>query len=163
MYFAIAYEIWPKLTGHEARSLTPIRVQLWLWFIGIIVTSFPWHILGLLGQPRRVASFDFGNPDIAYWGPWTTVSAIGGFIMLAGAGLFLWNLAFQFRGAPVPSQMAYAVAVHPPRQLPRALNGFGLWNALVLFLMVVAYGYPIAQFFFMDSYPAQVQRLDGDR
>ncbi|MGD9738787.1 MAG: cbb3-type cytochrome c oxidase subunit I [Bauldia sp.] len=163
MYFAIAYQIWPKLTGREARSLTPLRVQLWLWFIGIVVTSFPWHILGLFGQPRRVATFDYGNPDIAYWGPWTTVSAIGGLIMLAGAALFIWNLATLFRGQQVATrQMAYAVAVHPPRRnLPRALNGFGLWNALLLFLMVVAYAYPIAQFFFLDSYPAHIQRVDA--
>ena len=40
----------------------------------------------------------------------------------------------------------YALAVHPPHRVPAALNGFGLWNVLVLVLMLVAYGYPIAQF-----------------
>ena len=31
-----------------------------------------------------------------------------------------------------------ALAVHPPQRLPSALNGFALWNGLVLFLMVLA-------------------------
>jgi cytochrome c oxidase subunit 1 len=30
MYFAIAYEIWPRLTGREHASLAPLRLQLWL-------------------------------------------------------------------------------------------------------------------------------------
>ncbi|HEX5077605.1 MAG TPA: cbb3-type cytochrome c oxidase subunit I [Geminicoccaceae bacterium] len=161
MYFAIAYEIWPKLTGRQALDVRPIRLQLWLWFVGILVTTLPWHLLGLLGQPRRVATFDFANPVIAYWGPWTLVSTAGGVIMLAGALLFVWNLAMLYGGpAPVDRRMRYALAVHPPRRLPSALNGFALWNWLVLFLMVVAYGYPIAQFFFLDGAPALIHQVD---
>jgi cytochrome c oxidase subunit I len=161
MYFAIAYEIWPKLTGRQAADVRPIRLQLWLWFVGILVTTFPWHVLGLFGQPRRVATFDFTNPAIAYWGPWTLVSTAGGAIMLAGALLFVWNLATLYRGSTqVDRRMGYAVAVHPPRRLPSALNGFAMWNWLVLFLMVVAYGYPIAQFFFLDGAPALIHQVD---
>lgn len=161
MYFAIAYEIWPKLTGHAALSLRPIRLQLWLWFIGVVVTTFPWHILGLLGQPRRVADFNYDNPDLASWGPWTIVSAIGGLIMLVGAALFIWNLFTAFRGKAADQKMVYAKAVHPPRRVPKVLNGFATWNYLVLFLMVVAYAYPIAQFFFIDTQPVQVQIVGG--
>ena len=29
------------------------------------------------------------------------------------------------------------------------MNGFALWNAILLVLMVVAYGYPIGQFLFV--------------
>jgi cytochrome c oxidase subunit 1 len=161
MYFAIAYEIWPKLIGRQPLDVRPIRLQLWLWFVGIMVTTLPWHALGLFGQPRRVATFDFSNPEIAYWGPWTLVSTAGGAIMLAGALLFVWNLATLYRGSTgVDRTMRYALAVHPPHRLPSALNGFALWNWLVLFLMVVAYGYPIAQFFLIDAPPALVHRVD---
>ena len=52
--------------------------------------------------------------------------------------------------------MTYALAVHPPHRLPAALNGFALWNWLVLFLMLVAYAYPIAQFFIIDAPPAMI-------
>jgi cytochrome c oxidase subunit 1 len=160
MYFAIAYEIWPHLLGRQPRSLRPIRVQLWLWFAGMLITTLPWHVLGLLGEPRRVVSFDYTNPAIAPWGPWTEVSVVGGYILLSGAWLFVWNLATLYHGSPVIHRIRYALAVHPPQSLPRSLNGFALWNALVIFLMVVAYGYPIAQFFFIAEHPALVHRVD---
>ena len=35
MYFAVAYELWPHLTGHPLRSTKLACLQLWLWFIGI--------------------------------------------------------------------------------------------------------------------------------
>ena len=88
------------------------------------------------GAPRRVDTFDYANPAIAPWGPWTDVSVVGGFILLAGALLFVWNLAFLYRGSASVQPMRYALAVHAPERLPRSLNGFVLWNWLVLFLMV---------------------------
>ena len=69
MYFAIAYEIWPRLTGREHASPAPLRLQLWLWFIGMMVMTLPWHWLGLQGQWRRVANFNYADPIIAGWGP----------------------------------------------------------------------------------------------
>ena len=38
------------------------------------------------------------------------------------------------------------------------LNGFATWNVVVLVLMVVAYGYPIAQFFVEPAPQPIVQR-----
>jgi cytochrome c oxidase subunit 1 len=35
--------------------------------------------------------------------------------------------------------------------VPRSLNGFALWNAILLVFMIVTYGYPIAQFFTLKS------------
>ena len=160
MYFAIAYDIWPKLTGRQPRSTRPMRRQLWLWFIGIMVMTLPWHVIGLAGQPRRVSTFDYSVPEIAWWGPWTLVTTAGGFIMLAAGWYFIWNLATGYRGArqaDVP--MSYALAVHPPHRLPTALNGFALWNWLVLLLMLVAFGYPIMQFFIIEAPPAMIHRV----
>ena len=98
MYFAIAYEIWPRLTGREHRSLAPLRLQLWLWFIGMMVMTLPWHWLGLQGQWRRVANFNYADPIIAGWGPWVVVSLGGGIILLVSALLFVRNLAVLHRG-----------------------------------------------------------------
>jgi len=148
MYFAIAYEIWPRLAGRAPRRVWPQRLQLWLWFVGIMVTTLPWHWLGLQGQWRRVAHFDYTDPAIAAWGPFVTASFLGGLVMLASALLFVGNLAALHRGERVePRPMIYALAVHPPRRVPSVLNGFTLWNVLVLVLMVATYGFPIAQFF----------------
>lgn len=157
MYFAIAYEIWPKLTGRTVASEMPLRLQLWLWFIGVMTMTLPWHVLGLAGQPRRVGTFDYSVPEIAWWGPWTLVSTVGGALMFASAVIFIWILLTRYRTTTQPvAPMTYALAVHPPRRLPSALNGFALWNWLVAFLMAIAYAYPIAQFFIIDAPQALV-------
>jgi cytochrome c oxidase subunit 1 len=164
MYFAIAYAVWPTLTGRAPASLPRQRLQLWLWFIGMMVMTLPWHYLGLQGQWRRVATFNYANPIVAAWGPWVIVSLVGGVILLASALLFILNLA-EFHRAPATPMRdlrpAYALAVHPPARVPAALNGFTLWNVLVLVLMAVAYGYPIAQFFVLQPPEAIVHRVDG--
>ena len=54
----------------------------------------------------------------------------------------------------------FALAVHPPARVPAALNGFALWNVLVLVLMVAAYGWPIAQFVIEPSPAAIVHRVE---
>src|SRR5262249_14453585 len=140
VYFDIAYEFWPRLTGRDVLSPRLQRRQLWLWFSGMTVMSLPWHWLGLQGQWRRVAQFDYSNPIIAGWGPWVIVSLIGGLLLLSSALLFIWNLVSgrsSFRSQPTSTvaPFRFALAVHQPARVPAALNGFGLWNALVLFLM----------------------------
>jgi cytochrome c oxidase subunit I len=163
MYFAIAYAIWPTLTGRMPTSLRYQRLQLWLWFIGMMVMTLPWHYLGLQGQWRRVATFNYADPIIAGWGPWVIVSLAGGVVLLASALLFVWNLLEFHRARAVVAtglRPLYATALHPPERVPAALNGFALWNVLVLVLMVAAYGYPIAQFFVIDAPEAIVHRVD---
>jgi cytochrome c oxidase subunit 1 len=164
MYFAIAYAIWPTLTNRMPVSLRHQRLQLWLWFIGMMVMTLPWHYLGLQGQWRRVATFNYSDPIIAGWGPWVIVSFAGGIILLASALLFVWNLLEFHRARTVVAtglRPLYALAVHPPERVPAALNGFALWNVLVLVLMLAAYGYPIAQFFIIDAPEAIVHRVNG--
>jgi cytochrome c oxidase subunit 1 len=160
MYFAVAYDIWPRLTGREHGSVGPLRLQLWLWFTGMMVMTLPWHWLGLQGQWRRVANFNYSDPIISGWGPWVLVSLAGGIILLVSALMFVRNLAILHR-RPVLSiaRPLYAVAVHPPGRVPAVFNGFGFWNVLVIVLMAVAYGYPIAQFLIEPSPTAIVHRV----
>jgi cytochrome c oxidase subunit 1 len=51
----------------------------------------------------------------------------------------------------LPAPLRYALAVNPPVRVPNALNGFALWNTILLMFMIVEYGYPIGQFFFLKS------------
>src|SRR5208282_3401062 len=165
MYFAIAYEMWPKITGKPLRSKHLARVQLWLWFWGMLITTIPWHIAGLMGQPRRVAAFDYADPLIAPMAPLVIISVIGGLIMLSSAILLIVILARSHFGQRAETEpLGYATAVNPPLRLPPALNGFALWNAIVAVLMLLAYGYPIGQFFFMKphSVPAVAVTAQSD-
>jgi cytochrome c oxidase subunit I len=147
MYFAIAYELWPKLTGRRLYAVRLARWQLWLWFIGIMVTTIPWHLVGLMGQPRRMAFFDYHNPAIAPQAPYVAVSVLGAFIIVLSSVLLIVNLLaahFQPKEA-LDNRVRFALAVNPPIRVPRALNGFAVWNALLFVLMIVNYGIPLTQ------------------
>jgi cytochrome c oxidase subunit 1 len=153
------------LTGRAAPSLALQRWQLWSWAVGMMILSMPWHLLGMCGQWRRVAQFDYSDPNIAWWAPWMIASLIGGAIMVLSAGLFISNLAvFHMRSRTFSSAsntMQYAVPLHPGATLPAALNGFRLWNILVLILMAAAYVVPIAQSFIVKAPQAAVHRVNG--
>jgi cytochrome c oxidase subunit I len=152
MYFAIAYEMWPRITNKPLRSKALARWQLWLWFVGMLVVTIPWHVTGMMGMPRRVAAFDYSDPLVAPMGPWVIISVIGGFILLVSAILLIAILAGSQVGERKLSEpLRYALAVNPPRTVPASLNGFAVWNCIVLVLMVLAYGYPLGQFLFLKS------------
>ena len=145
MYFVIAYNVWPHLTGRALDSLGLMRAQLWTWFVGMIVLTFPWHYVGILGMPRRMAFYDYSDPLIAHQAAWVTMSVIGGAILVVSGALFLIVLIRGQMAARVePGVYRFSVATHPPRPLPAALNGFGLWLGLMVGLTIVNYGFPIA-------------------
>jgi hypothetical protein len=56
--------------------------------------------------------------------------------------------------------MRYSVALHAGPSTPPALNGFTVWNVLVLFLMTAAYALPIAQFLVTKPPQAVVHHAD---
>lgn len=146
MYFAIAYDLWPHLTGRALDSLRLMRWQLWLWFIGMIVTTFPWHYVGILGMPRRMAYFDYSEPALAAEALPVVLSVFGAILLVISGILFLIVLARGQMSAKVEAgEYRFSVAVHPPVSVPVALNSHGLWIALMVGLTITNYGFPIAQ------------------
>jgi cytochrome c oxidase subunit 1 len=144
MYFVIAYDVWPHLTGRALSSLGLMRAQLWTWFVGMIVLTFPWHWVGILGMPRRMAFYDYSDPTLAAEAASVVMSVIGGAILVVSGALFLIVLARgQMAPRVDPGAYRFSVAVHPPRVLPPALNGLGIWFALMIALTVLNYGFPI--------------------
>jgi cytochrome c oxidase subunit 1 len=145
MYFIIAYDLWPQLTDCAPLSERLMKTQLWLWFIGMLVLTVPWHWVGLLGMPRRMAYYDYSHPDI-HPQAWTvTASAFGGLLLVISAVLFVFILATARRHAATPAPYTFSETTHSPVHAPVALNGLGLWVAMMIALTVVNYGYPIAQ------------------
>jgi cytochrome c oxidase subunit I len=161
VYFAIAYELLPRLLGRPLVSKRLACVQLWLWFWGILVTTIPWHIAGLMGEPRRYAIFDYSDPVVAKMAPLVTLSVIGALIVFSSVLLFFYVL-LRTSFAPVVDSMPpirYALAVNPPATVPPLLNGFGFWNVILLALVLIAYGYPVGQFFFLHNQNAPAYSL----
>jgi cytochrome c oxidase subunit 1 len=160
MYFAIAYDLWPHLTGRALAALGLMRLQLWTWFVGMIVLTFPWHYAGLLGMPRRMAFYDYADPAMAGQGAAVIASVAGGAILLvSGVLFFLVLVKGHLAPAADPSEYRFSVAAHQPAKLPAALNGFGLWVSLMVALTVVNYGFPIAHLLALKNNNVPVIRI----
>ena len=154
MYFAIAYYLWPKMTGRQLYSDGLARMQLWLWFIGMLVLTLPWHLLGLAGQPRRISSTPYDESLVQQWTTNEALMVVGGAI-LAVSALMLVYVLWKTHGnnqEETNRQVEYAEPFHPLVRVPALMNGFGFWTLIVLVYMVASYGYPIAQFFLMETY-----------
>nr|WP_235584305.1 cbb3-type cytochrome c oxidase subunit I [Massilia sp. MS-15] len=146
MYFALAYDLWPHLTGKALVAGRMMRAQLWLWFVGMIVLTFPWHLTGILGMPRRMAYFDYSHPEIAPQAITVIITFFGGLLLVLSGLLFLLVLLRGHRSeAIVLPEFRFSQPVQAGGRLPAALNGYALWLALMIGLSVVNYGYPISQ------------------
>ncbi|KWR88403.1 cbb3-type cytochrome c oxidase subunit I [Cupriavidus sp. IDO] len=152
MYMVVAYDLWPQLTGCAPLQSGMVRLQLWLWFLGMLVLSLPWHWVGLLGMPRRMAYYDYSHPAL-HPQAWTvTASTFGGLAMVVSAILFVLILArAQRRPGPAPAPYTFSQPLHPGARPPAALNGYALWVGMMIALTLVNYGYPIVQLAMLDN------------
>jgi cytochrome c oxidase subunit 1 len=50
MYFMAAYELWPQLRHNATPSPRLIKLQIALWFAGMMILTMPWHLVGLLAR-----------------------------------------------------------------------------------------------------------------
>ncbi len=87
--FAGFYYWFPKMTGYMYDERLA-KLHFWLLFIGINLTFFPQHFLGLAGMPRRYIDY----PD-AYW-QWNFVSSIGAYIAGVATAVFLYTVYEAF-------------------------------------------------------------------
>jgi cytochrome c oxidase subunit 1 len=86
--FAAIYYWFPKVTGRMLSDRLG-KWQFWLFFIGVNLTFFPMHVLGLAGMPRRIYTY---GPETA-WGSLSFLSAGGQVINDLSMFLFLFNVA----------------------------------------------------------------------
>ncbi|HEY9567171.1 MAG TPA: cytochrome c oxidase subunit I [Thalassobaculum sp.] len=83
------YYWFSKMSGYEYNE-TLGKVHFWVTFIGVNLTFFPMHFLGLAGMPRRYIDY----PDAL--AGWNAVSSIGAYIGGIGTLIFLWVVVDAF-------------------------------------------------------------------
>ena len=97
----------PKITGYLLDERMG-KAQFWLFFVGANVMVFPQYQLGLLGMPRRVATY-IADPE------WVTAQrwATDGAVMIGISRIFLVNVGYSWKRSPPATT----------RGTPRPLSG----------------------------------------
>ena len=130
-----AYYWWPKMFGRLLDE-TMGKVHFWLMFIGMNVTFFPMHILGLNGMPRRVYTYPAGL-GFEFW---NQIETVGAFIIALSILIFIVNIVKTWMGpANAPADPWNGATLEwsipsPPQEfnfptLPRVGSSVPLWDA----------------------------------
>ncbi len=90
--FAGFYYWFPKLSGRMLDE-TLGKWHFWMTIAGLTLAFMPMHVLGMLGMPRRIASYATGNG----WAVWNWVSTLGAFIIALSVFIFLINFVITMR------------------------------------------------------------------
>src|SRR6266567_1856046 len=93
--FGGLYYWWPKMFGRLLDERLG-KLHFWLVFLGFNLTFFPQHMLGLLGMPRRIYTY---QPH-GLWQVYNMISSIGSFVMAAGMLVFVANVVRTARVGP---------------------------------------------------------------
>ena len=136
--FGALYYWLPKMTGRMLSDRLG-RWSFWTMFIGFNVTFFPMHLLGLMGMPRRVWTFDSGLG----WGALNLVVSLGSVVFGAGTGLtlvnFFWSRRRGAEAGPNPwgaDSLEWATSSPPPEYnfaaVPIVDSRHPLWDQRVL-------------------------------
>jgi cytochrome c oxidase subunit 1 len=87
--FAGFYYWFGKMSGRQYNE-TFGKIHFWMTFIGVNLTFFPMHFLGLAGMPRRIPDYP------AAFAGWNLVASIGSFISGAATLFFIFIIFHTF-------------------------------------------------------------------
>jgi len=131
--FSGIYYWFPKMTGRFLDESWG-KVNFWLMFVGVDLTFFPMHFLGLSGMPRRIYTYDSGFG----WDTWNLVATIGAYTLALGILVFIINFFKTLRQPPTAgnnpwdgSTLEWATSSPPPEHdfdvIPEVRDRDPLW------------------------------------
>jgi cytochrome c oxidase subunit 1 len=132
--FGAFYYWFPKVTGRMLSERLG-KLNFWLFFIGMNVTFFPMHQLGLEGMPRRVYTY----LDGLGWGDLNLLASIGAGIITLSMIVFVANVVTSLRGGRIAGPdpwdadtLEWSTSSPPPSynhlQIPVVQGRSGLWD-----------------------------------
>jgi heme/copper-type cytochrome/quinol oxidase subunit 1 len=87
--FSGFYYWFNKITGYSYDEQLG-QIHFWVTFIGVNITFFPMHFLGLSGMPRRIPDY----PDVFAF--WNSVATYGSYVSVVGLCIFFFLLYKAF-------------------------------------------------------------------
>jgi cytochrome c oxidase subunit I+III len=132
--FAAIYYWFPLFTGRRLSERMG-KWNFWLTFIGFHVTFFPMHIVGLLGMPRRVYTYQ----ENIGWDIYNQISTAGSYLLAVGILLFIINVLWSMRAGEKVERnpwradsLEWATAIPAPNygfaELPIVQSRHPLWD-----------------------------------
>jgi cytochrome c oxidase subunit 1/cytochrome c oxidase subunit I+III len=128
------YYWFPKVTGRMYYERWG-QASFWLTFVGMNVTFFPMHILGLDGMPRRDYTYSGGLG----WSGLNLIESLGAYLLATGLLTVVINLAVSlFRGEPAGDDpwegdtLEWATTSPPPEYnfavIPTVSSPYAMWD-----------------------------------
>lgn len=90
--FAGLFYWFPKMSGRMLDERLG-KICFWLMFVGMNLTFFPMHFLGLAGMPRRIYTYD---ADLG-WDTWNLVATLGSYTIAVSILFFIANVIKTMR------------------------------------------------------------------
>jgi cytochrome c oxidase subunit 1 len=132
--FSAIYYWWPKVFG-RLLSETLGKWHFWLAFLGMNLTFFPMHFIGMLGMPRRVYTY---GPELGLE-QMNLVATIGAFILGMSTLFLIYNIWHTARHGERATKnpwgaatLEWAISSPPPvynfSVIPEVRSRLPLWN-----------------------------------
>lgn len=140
----IAYWLVPYLTGRALYSRKIALASAWIYTVGVMIFARGMISAGLEGMPRRIfrAQATYNNPA---WDLGGTLTGIGGSLMFLGVMLFFLVVGLTVvagRKGEAPRDIPVSDTLTAPSRTgwEPSLDRLGLWFAVAVLLIVIAYG-----------------------
>jgi cytochrome c oxidase subunit 1 len=144
-FMGATYWLLPRLTGRELRLMPVARLQPYLWFLGMTLFSGSNHVAGLMGLPRRIYDVTYlGAEQASRWVPLTKIAAVGAALLFLSAICFAVVIVASWLGGRRGEAPAFEFAQPlAPVSAKGAWDRLGLWTAVAVVLVAIAYAYPL--------------------
>jgi cytochrome c oxidase subunit 1 len=96
MIFSAFYYWYPKMTGRMLSEKLG-KWHFWLFLIGFHLTFDFMHVVGVLGMPRRIYTYEADRG----WMIWNLIISSGAFIQAIASLIFVYNLVWSYFKGPI--------------------------------------------------------------